>query len=135
VADLLSFENYIINEILSKFSIGYPEAVQALNFVKARLPATKKISTQGEADDLIEREIREFLNPKGLLRFKKYSEDDLKELGIKLKFIKLKKDEWDTKIYYDEANDLYWEDAPGRYSNEGFQLLSEPGSPAGPQGV
>ena len=123
MADLLIFENYIINQILSKFSIGYTEAVQALNFVKARLPSTKTISNQTEADDLIEREIREFLNPKGLLRFKKYSEEELKKLGITLKFVGFKKDGWDTKIYYDEANALHWEDAPGRYSNEGFQLF------------
>jgi len=125
MSDLGKFEKYIINQIISKFPFGFTEAVQIINLMKSLSLISKNITTETEADDFINLEVKNFLTPKGLLRFKTYSNEELKKLGINLKFVKEKNDGWGTKIYYDDKNYLYWEDAPGRYSNEGYQLYSD----------
>jgi hypothetical protein len=125
MGDLGKFETYIINQIISKFPFGFTEAVQIINSMKSLRLLSKSITTKAEADDFINLEVKNFLTPKGILRFKTYSIEELKKLGISLKFVKEKNDGWGTKIYYDGTNDLYWEDAPGRYSNEGYQLCSD----------
>jgi hypothetical protein len=125
MGNLGKFETYIVNQIISKFPFGYTEAVQIINLMKSLRLVGKNITSEAEADDFVNQEVKTFLTPKGLLRFKTYSGEELKKLGISLKFLRDKNDGWGTKIYYDAANDLYWEDAPGRYTNGGYQLCSD----------
>lgn len=123
--DMGTFETYIINKIIEKFPFGYSEALQILNSIKSIGLLKRNITSKKEADEFLNQDINNYLMPKGFIRFKKYSETELKKLGVQLKFVKEKNDGWGTKLYVDTVNGLSWEDAPGRYSNEGYQISSD----------
>lgn len=125
MGNLGSFEVDVINKMISKFPLGYPEAVRVLKLMEASGLITKSIKSDADVNDLINNEISNYLMPKGFFRFKQYSVEELESIGIKLQLHKEKNDGWGTKIYYDSKNDLYWEDAPGRYTNEGFQISTD----------
>jgi len=123
VVNLGMFENYIISEIGSMFSFSFSDSVRIIALMKTSQLLDKNITTESEAQDFINIDVKKFLLIKGFVRFKSYSLEELNKLGISLEFVRKKNDDWGTKIYFDSKNNLFWEDAPGRYSNEGYQLF------------
>lgn len=123
MVNLGMFENYIISEIGSMFSFSFSDSVRIIALMKTSQLLDKNITTESEAQDFINIDVKKFLLIKGFVRFKSYSLEELNKLGISLEFVREKNDDWGTKIYFDSKNNLFWEDAPGRYSNEGYQLF------------
>src|SRR4051812_39257324 len=98
MSDLDKFEHYIINQIMAKYPLGFTEATRVFKIMKDKGIISRQIVSESDADALIDNEIKAYLLPKGFFRFKNYTKDELKKLGIALQFVREKNDGWGTKI-------------------------------------
>jgi hypothetical protein len=112
----------LLEQMFSCFQIDKIEGEQILSAMEEENFYTDILTNEKEIDEFINGTLTDYLRPNSLSRRQIYDEQFLNKNGIVLRFIKIIPDGWDCALYFDEKNNLYWEDHYGRYTKEGYRI-------------